>query len=102
MPFVAKWMDTEVIIPSETSQKEKDKHHMTSPMCRILQRRSSHRGSAVRNPTSIHEVVGSISGLVHWVKDSALLWLWCRPAAAAPIGSLTWELPCATGIALKI
>ena len=22
-----------------------------------------------------------------------LLWLWCRPAAAAPIGPLAWELP---------
>ena len=25
----------------------------------------------------------------------------CRPAAAAPIGSLAWELPYATGVALK-
>ena len=23
--------------------------------------------------------------------DLALLWLWCRPAAVAPIGSLAWE-----------
>ena len=33
--------------------------------------------------------------------DLALLWLWCRLAAAAPIWSLAWELPYATGTALK-
>ena len=33
--------------------------------------------------------------------DLALLWLWCRPAAAAPIQSLAWELPYAEGVALK-
>ena len=27
----------------------------------------------------------------------ALLWLWCRPAAVAPIGPLAWEAPYATG-----
>ena len=24
--------------------------------------------------------------------DPVLLWLWCRPAAVAPIGLLTWDL----------
>ena len=33
--------------------------------------------------------------------DLALLWLWCRPAATAPIGPLAWEPPCAVGVALK-
>ena len=31
----------------------------------------------------------------------AQLWLWRRPAAAAPIQYLAWELPYATGVALK-
>ena len=33
--------------------------------------------------------------------DPALLCLWWRPAAAAPIGALAWELPYAVGAALK-
>ena len=33
--------------------------------------------------------------------DPALLWLWCRPAAAALIPPLAWELPYALGVALK-
>ena len=30
MPFAATWMDLEMIILSEVSQKEKDKYHMIS------------------------------------------------------------------------
>ena len=39
----------------------------------------------VMNLASIHKEVGSIVGLVQWIKDRVLLWLWRRPAAAAPI-----------------
>ena len=33
--------------------------------------------------------------------DLALLWLWLRPAATAPIRPLAWELPHASGVTLK-
>ena len=33
--------------------------------------------------------------------DLVLLWLWCRPAATAPISPLAWELPYAASVAVK-
>ena len=47
----------------------------------------------VKTLTTIHEGVGSTPGPTQWVKDPLLLWH--RLAAAALIGPLTWELPCA-------
>ena len=40
--------------------------------------------------------VGHLRGL-----DLAWLWLWCRPAAVAPIRPLAWEPPYVTDVALK-
>ena len=33
--------------------------------------------------------------------DLVLLWLWCRPAAIAPMRPLVWEPPYATGVAVE-
>ena len=71
----------------------------------------------VINPASIHENESLVPGLAQWVKgsgfamscgvvrrhgsDPMLLGLWHRPAAAAPIQPLAWELPYASGMALK-
>ena len=35
MPFAATWMQLEIIILSEVSQKEKDNYHMISLICGI-------------------------------------------------------------------
>ena len=58
-----------------------------------------------------------IPGLAQWVKrftvaascdvshrcgsDLALLWLWLKPTATAPISPIAWELPYAVDVALK-
>ena len=39
--------------------------------------------------------------LLSGLKDPALMWLWCRLAATAPIQPLPWELPYAADVALK-
>ena len=35
MPFASTWMDIEIIMPSEVSQKEKDKYYIISLICGI-------------------------------------------------------------------
>ena len=44
---------------------------------------------------------GSIPGSAQWVKDLVLPLLWCKPAAVVLIRPIDWELPYATGDALK-
>ena len=40
MPYIATWMDLEIIIISEVSQTEKDKYHMISLVCRIKKQKN--------------------------------------------------------------
>ena len=70
------------------------------------------------NSTRNHEVSGSVPALAQWVdrsgvavscgagcrrgSDPALLWLWRRRVATAPIGPLAWEPPYAAGAAQEI
>ena len=75
---------------------------------------SSHRGTEETNPTSTHEDVASIPGLIQSSGvamscgvghrcdlDPVLLCLGCRLAAVAPIWPLGWELPYAGSATLK-
>ena len=62
---------------------------------------SSCCGSVVMHLTSVHEDSGLIPGPAPWIGYPSLLWLWHRPGAAALIQPLAWELPYATGVALK-
>ena len=52
------------------------------------------------NPTSIPEDSGSIPGLAPWVKEDVAQIPHCHGCGAA-IEPLAWELPHATGVALK-
>ena len=58
-------------------------------------------GTAVMNPTSIHEDTDWILALLSGLKDPMLPWLWCRPMATAPIRPLAWEPSYAEGVALE-
>ena len=57
--------------------------------------RKSHCGSVETNPAGIHDDEGLILGLTQGpaFPRAVVLWLCHRPAAAALIQPLAWELP---------
>ena len=92
-------------------------HSGTCPKLKKLLYGSSHCGFVVNEPNWasmrmwVRSLV-SLSGLriqcccELWCRsqtglDPALLWLWHRLMATAPMGPLAWEPPYATGVALK-
>ena len=79
------------------SHTKKKKNHIESKHFR-----SSHHVAAEINLTRNHEVSGSSPSLAQWVGGLALLWLWCRLAAVAPIRPLAWEPPYAGGAAQEV
>ena len=57
--------------------------------------------SGLRTQHSVCEDEGSIPSLTQWVKDPVFLWLWHRPAAAAPGSTPAQERPDAACAAIK-
>ena len=53
MPFAATWMDLEIIILSEISQKEKGKYHMIPFMCETKIR---HKWIYLRNRNRLTDI----------------------------------------------
>ena len=51
MPFAATWMDLEIMLLSEVSQKEKDKYHIISLICGIENRTQKQKTHRKRNQT---------------------------------------------------
>ena len=63
---------------------EKRQNNNNNNNNKIKNRGSSHCGSAVMNPASIHEDAGPVPGLTQWVKDPTLQ-SWLRSGIAIAV-----------------
>ena len=58
MSFVATWIDPEIIILSEVSQKEKDKYHIASLTCDITYITNEHIYEAETDSQTLEQTYG--------------------------------------------
>ena len=72
MPFAATWMDLDIIILSEVSQKEKNKYHMTSPVAQMVKRLPTMQETQVQS-------LGQVDPL--------------EKEMAPPSSTLAWKIP---------
>ena len=114
VPTTSVWPDFRGVLPSilcHVHRKDVYTSNSWVPDSELAKGRSRH-GPAETNLTRNHEAAGSIPGLSQlriqrchncgrFHSDPALLWLWRRLAAVAPIRPLAWEPPHAADAALK-
>ena len=82
-------------LPTNQSEESAQADHTpklpaTQPVFKNLSHGVSVVAQWLTNTTKIHEDSGLIPGLTQWIKDLALLWLWCRIWLIQP---LAWEPP---------
>ena len=101
IPSLAQWIKDPVLLQLQFRlqlQLGSDPWPGNSVCCRVTKKEKKN-GVPVWLSSSLHPSCG-VGHRRSW--DLLLLWLWYRPAAAAPILPLARELPYATGEALKI
>ena len=74
MPFVATWMDLEIIILSEVSQKEKDKYHVISLICGIQNRMKMNIPTKQKQTHRHREHTCGCQGGWVWGRDGLGVW----------------------------
>ena len=76
MPFAATWMDLEIIILSEVSQKEKDKYHMISLICVIQNMTQMNLFTKQKQIHRHREKTCGCQGGGGWGRDGLGVWDW--------------------------
>ena len=73
MPFAIVWMDLEIIILSEVSQREKAKCHMIPLICRTLKSDASELISKTAIDSEVENTLRVTKG-ERWGKDKLGIW----------------------------
>ena len=75
MPFTATWMQLEIIILSEVSQKEKDKYHLL-PICGIQKKDIKELIFETKTDSQIRRMDCCCQGGSGWERDGVGGWGW--------------------------